>query len=299
MKSDGKATPSTPLKRGEKVPQRTLAGVAVKATAKNTSIPSTPMKSDGKATPESSTKSPSRGESPIMRGRRGSTKIQENFVQTLSKLESTATATPEKEKSSREKKKQKQEDEKKKPEPEEPPEWHRAIGYDTHDLDDFNYMWREPLMDAFQRSVSMPSLRQQRLRAEREARLSDNLGGSLGSDEHISDRPGCNPQDDVDVQFVSSEPGILRTRCIIRTYDSHHQTVSDLRVKSLMDVNVSGAEVAPLVSKHMRQQGHILPEYGVQVVFKRGRRDSGGPSALATTGSLIASPSKSFGSESP
>jgi len=167
-------------------------------------------------------------------------------------------------------------------------EWKRAIGFDTYDESDFQRMWHDPLKDALKRSLDMPSIKSQRQDKIVMGGLLEGVGGGELRPNTASSALSV-PGKELELNFISSAVGVLKCQIIIDSRDPHHQVVNDLRVKNLTDVSVSGAEVAPVITKHFRKQGKLIPEYGLQVVFKKGRRES----MFASTGAnLMASPSK-------
>jgi hypothetical protein len=124
-------------------------------------------------------------------------------------------------------------------------EWTRAIGYETHDEADFKQVWEGPLRDALSRSLSCPSYHHER-------------AGADGA----SSRPG------VQFSFISSEPGLLRTRIELPSLDKAHQLATQQRLRDLMNGQAS-SEIAASISKDLKKKSYLLPQYGINVAVRK------------------------------
>jgi len=129
-------------------------------------------------------------------------------------------------------------------------EWKRAIGYGVHDQEDFDLMWREPLTQVLKHSFSTPAMRSQQERGE----------SATGGDDDV-----------LDIQLVHSGPGRMKAKCVVKSQDRVHQSISDSRLKLLLDPDASSKLIGGELSKRMRRDGHLLPRYGMQVNMRRGR----------------------------
>jgi len=233
---------------------------------------------DGMSTPGASSVSPSplsSKASPLstktgfnaQSSRRDSTAVPDAFDATLNKLNETMSTLD----GGRSKQKTKskvrasmfKDDKAKDPvqETKEKSEWTRALGWGLHDADDFDRVWGDPLHETLQKSLSMPAITHHQNLLER-ARTESNPA--------LLDVP----MDPFHVEYVSSQPGVLKTKIVLESKDKMHRVASDLRLKQLLTESVALNEVGPAISKHMKKKGCLLPEYGIQVVFKRGARPS-------------------------
>jgi len=224
---------------------------------------------------------PSKPETPKgRRGPRGSTEIPLKLSEALIELSTTHVDSPpdghrskskdptasSKKKvtsSGREEKKKKEKDKEKEKENMEPEEWDRVLGYDTHDELDYMALWHDPLRDALSRSMSMPSLQQQRTQKILEAQGEEPPEGDTAP--RIFSSSGIFPE------FIESAPGLLKTRIVLPSMDIHQFRASEVRLRQLVN---SGDEVSTALSKSMRKKGCLMPVYGLQVQFKKGSRNS-------------------------
>lgn len=170
-------------------------------------------------------------------------------------------------------------------------DWKRPIGYDAHDEEDFKRMWQPALLDALQSSMQMPAIKAERQKLKDSAAVvTETVRGEFGrSDSAPMLQAAFAEKEAFDIRFVSSEPGILRTQVVLPSLDGHHQRVSEMRQRALQDPNLQRLLHEP-VSKHMKKRGYLLPEYGIQVVFKKGlRRDLAGSEKEKANAAIAAS----------
>jgi len=238
---------------------------------------------------------PSKPETPKgRRGPRGSTEIPLKLSEALIELSTTHVDSPpdghrskskdptasSKKKvtsSGRQEKKNKEKDKEKEKENMEPEEWDRVLGYDTHDELDYMALWHDPLRDALSRSMSMPSLQQQRTQKILEAQGEEPPEGDTAP--RIFSSSGIFPE------FIESAPGLLKTRIVLPSMDIHQFRASEVRLRQLVN---SGDEVSTALSKSMRKKGCLMPVYGLQVQFKKGSRNSYEDGLLRTRSSIRA-----------
>jgi len=153
-------------------------------------------------------------------------------------------------------------------EEEQPVPWNRAIGYGVHDETDFDRIWRKPLEEVMERSLSMPAIGVGTYHSTRLKPMA--VSDTIKEDSPFADE--SEPLPGLDLQLVKSEPGVMKTRIVLPSQDRLHQTVSEQRLKELLDPKVAARMVTQNLSKHLRKSGLLLPEYGIQVVIKKGRR---------------------------
>jgi len=150
-------------------------------------------------------------------------------------------------------------------------EWTRALGYDAHDAEDFERVWRKPLCVALQGCLDMPPIH--KLRAQK--RLESGLLANPTDDSCEHAEGGTAPRvfslSSVDVQLVESSPGLLRTRLVLPSLDAAQFSAAEKALRSLIG-DAAGAEVNSAVSKHLRREGFVMPTHGIQVQLKKGSR---------------------------
>jgi hypothetical protein len=139
-------------------------------------------------------------------------------------------------------------------------EWVRAIGFEA--ADDFNLLWKEPLEESIKRSMSMPALSKERFKVD----AKQVFGEDEDEDTTKEDKPR--------IEYVSSEPGLLRTRIELPSFDRTQQIAFRTRLRQLMNDEVTSSEITNSLSKHLRKQGYLLPQYGIHVSVKKSRLHS-------------------------
>mmetsp|Transcript_118436 Transcript_118436/g.334858 ORF Transcript_118436/g.334858 Transcript_118436/m.334858 type:complete len:862 (-) Transcript_118436:210-2795(-) len=147
-------------------------------------------------------------------------------------------------------------------------EWVRALGYGEHDEADFERVWKKPLYEVMSRSFSDPTVRRATL-AEIGGRLGSTSGASEPVGQSMDDR-GVPPEN-LDIQMLESTPGKLRVRVVVPSHNRVRQTVSDTRLQQLVARERTVKSVTQELSKHFRQEGCLLPRYGIEVNIKKGR----------------------------
>lgn len=154
------------------------------------------------------------------------------------------------------------------------PEWIRALGFDTHDEEDFSKVWRDPLKDALQRSLCMQPVSVLRAQKRLESQLKYHPEQTLGEDAGGETAPRVfSSSDDVQMQLIESGPGILRAKLVLPSLDEGQYHAAEDKLRRLIGDH-AGSEVSSGVSKHMRMQGYMLPTYGLQFQFKKGRKNA-------------------------
>jgi len=152
------------------------------------------------------------------------------------------------------------------------PEWNRALGYDTHDAEDFERVWHKPLCSALQGCLEMPPIL--KLRAQK--RLETGLLANATNDSFDADggtAPHVFSSSSVNVQFIESSPGLLRTKLVLPSLDSAQFNAAQNSLRALIG-DAAGTEINHLVSKHLRREGFLMPTHGIQVQLKKGSRHS-------------------------
>lgn len=154
----------------------------------------------------------------------------------------------------------------------ESPEWNRALGYDTHDAEDFERVWHKPLCEALQRSLEMPPIDKLRAQKKLETGLQANPTNDC-LDADVGTAPRVFSLSTVDVQFIESSPGLLRTKLVLPSLDAAQFRAAQGSLRSLIGDD-AGTEVNNLVSKHLRRSGYLMPTHGIQVQLKKGSRQT-------------------------
>lgn len=162
-----------------------------------------------------------------------------------------------------------------------PNDWKSAVGFGDHDEADFKRRWKKPLMDALNRSFSMPTVNTMPPSGVASQALSTAPGATsttstvafeaaVGLEGTTSD----SLDQLLDVTYVSGGPGQLKARLVVPPEDKSSHTVAQLRLQQLRDPQNVSKMLTRELAKSLRRSGHLLPKYGVEVnVTKVRERD--------------------------
>ncbi|CAE8588951.1 unnamed protein product [Polarella glacialis] len=163
--------------------------------------------------------------------------------------------------------------------------WIRAIGFGAHDQEDFDRLWKKPLVMALQQSFSSPAVagskwavaakqargkRNTEKEEYRQALLAHHAAAGTDPPPEALEIPSDSLDELIQVELVESAQGKLKARVTVRPQDKIQQNVADMRANYLTSAPAHAmTAISWELSKSMKRSGYLLPKYGLQTKIKQ------------------------------
>ncbi|CAL1164514.1 unnamed protein product [Cladocopium goreaui] len=145
-------------------------------------------------------------------------------------------------------------------------QWLRAIGFGSHDEEDFDRLWRGPITDVLMRNLPAPAPPDSKWAIEAAQRRREIIEQAEKSGEPLED-PDMDEL--LQIEMLESVQGKLKIRALVRPQDQIQANNIESRGKELTDPKGASTELVKEVAKSFRRSGYLMPKYGLAVRIQK------------------------------
>ncbi|CAK9085270.1 unnamed protein product [Durusdinium trenchii] len=138
-------------------------------------------------------------------------------------------------------------------------QWLRAIGFGSHDEDDFDRLWRKPITDILLRNIPERAPPDSKWAIEAAQRRRELVEQAEKTGEPLED-PDMDEL--LQIEMLESVQGKLKIRALVRPQDQIQANNIETRGKELTDPKGASKVIVQEVAKGFRRSGYLLPKYG-------------------------------------
>lgn len=145
-------------------------------------------------------------------------------------------------------------------------QWLRAIGFGSHDEEDFDRLWRGPITDVVMRNLPARAPPDSKWAIEAAQRRREIIEQAEKTGEPLED-PDMDEL--LQIEMLESVQGKLKIRALVRPQDQIQANNIETRGKELTDPKGASSEIVKEVAKSFRRSGYLLPKYGFTVRIQK------------------------------
>lgn len=145
-------------------------------------------------------------------------------------------------------------------------QWLRAIGFGSHDEEDFDRLWRGPITNVLMRNLPAPAPPDSKWAIEAAQRRREIIEQAEKSGEPLED-PDMDEL--LQIEMLESVQGKLKIRALVRPQDQIQANNIESRGKELTDPKGASTELVKEVAKSFRRSGYLMPKYGLAVRIQK------------------------------
>jgi len=145
-------------------------------------------------------------------------------------------------------------------------EWLRAIGFGSHDEEDFGQLWRQPIRDAFMRMLPGPAPADSYWALEAAAKRRELVEQAERTGEPLED-PDMDTL--LQIEMLESVQGKLKIRALVRPQDKIQANNIEERGADLTNPQTASKSIVQEMAKSFKRSGYLMPKYGLSVRIQK------------------------------